>query len=1074
MCQIGKRLACFIMASVMTLSLGKPVVTASAAPVSNKDVNNAGSETTVSVNMNAEAIAFSVTVPTGLVIDKDAAGNHVCATEAAVKNNTVGPVKVIGVDIKGSNGWTIVPWSTDMQAEKVNSKKVAMTLNSDITGDNTLNFTEENWPVIKGNQELALTYQANTPAQQDAVNGQVANVVFTVGWYGNPPVPPTKPEPVIPADKFIQPGCTYTPVGGETLVAGQIMPDVVKDGDIFTTDDYEYRYNQYPLLNGSWLDYTEQNGWGVRVKDTSKAEYKPLLGVINGQNVTTLESTFANCASLTTAPVIPDSVSMMGSTFLNCSALTTAPVIPNSVTNLNGVFKGCSSLKTAPVLPNSASNMKEAFAMCTSLGTAPVIPASVANMNNTFMGCKALTNAPEIPNGVTNLNGTFRDCTSLTTASVIPTSVTSMSATFSGCTSLKGDVVINASNPSEFTGFFKDCAQDSAHTIILSGTCPVLSKLKATGYNNGQYIIIPKVIPDGCTYTPVGGETLTAGQNMPVIVNTGDIFTTEDYEYHYNQHATPEGIWYDNTKQGGWGVRVKDTTKVAYKPLLSSINGYGVVTLACTFMDCKSMTDAPSIPDSAYSIWKTFSGCSSLKNLPHNGSGYIPKGVKGMAYAFENCSSLYNAPEIPYGVNNTEGAFLNCTALERAPEIPKSVAFASSTFSGCTSLKGDVVINASNPIQIVDYFKDCAQDSAHTILLKGSCPKLVDLKATGYNNGQYIFIPEIVPEGCTYSPNGGEDIPAGGYMPLEVTDNDKFFSEDYVYYYRADKNGWHAIANGFSDKTEFEPLREKINGQSLVDLTSTFALCSNLITAPEIPAGVVIMDNTFWGCSSLVTAPRIPKGVTSMYRTFWDCTSLRELPSLVSFIPDSVENLDSTFLNCSSLERAPLLPDNVTSLSGTYEGCTALTEAGRLPLNVETLTDVFKGCVSLVDPPRIPDGVLYMDSMFEGCTALATAPRLPNGVQDISRSFKGCISLSSAPEIPASVRSMRETFSGCTSLWGSVTINIQYPYADYLDSFKDCAQDAEHTLLIKGTCSKSDKEVIKRTAYNNGQYVTIQ
>lgn len=765
-----------ILAVMMLFLCVSPVGVSAAEPDTGSAVTG---DNSVPVKVSAEPVQFSVTLPTGLPITKDASGNHVCATDVKIVNESVGPVEVTSVGIQGSNGWSIVPWGTDMQSEKVGTKKLAMTLNGDQTGEGKLNFTNANWSVIKGKSSLQLTYQANTPAQGTAVSSQVANVVFTVGWYGNPP---TKPETVIPADKFIQPGCTYTPVGGETLVAGQIMPDVVKDGDIFTT---------------------------------------------------------------------------------------------------------------------------------------------------------------------------------------------------------------------------------------------------------------------------------------------------EDYEYHYNQHATPEGIWYDNTKQGGWGVRVKDTTKDAYKPLLSSINGYGVVTLACTFMDCKSMTDAPSIPDSAYSIWKTFSGCSSLKNLPHNGSGYIPKGVKGMAYAFENCASLYNAPEIPYGVNNTEGAFLNCTALERAPEIPKSVAFASSTFSGCTSLKGDVVINASNPIQIVDYFKDCAQDSAHTILLKGSCPKLAELKATGYNNGQYIFIPEIVPEGCTYSPNGGEVIPAGGYMPLEVTDNDKFFSEDYVYYYRADKNGWHALVKDFSDKTEFEPLREKINGQSLVDLTSTFAKCSNLITAPEIPNGVVTMDNTFWGCSSLVTAPRIPKGVMSMYRTFWDCTSLSELPSLVSFIPDSVENLDSTFLNCSSLESAPLLPDNVTSLSGTYEGCTALTEAGRLPLNVETLTDVFKGCISLVNPPRIPDGVQYMDNVFEGCTALGTAPRLPNGVQDISRLFKGCISLSSAPEIPASVRSMRETFSGCTSLRGFVTINIQYPYADYLDSFKDCAQDAEHTLYIKGACSQSDKEVIKRTAYNNGQYVTI-
>ncbi len=67
-------------------------------------------------------------------------------------------------------------------------------------------------------------------------------------------------------------------------------------------------------------------------------------GVVLGKNIKSLNSTFRDCSSLTTAPTIPDGVTGLNSTFRDCSSLTTAPTIPDGVTDLNGTFYGCTGL----------------------------------------------------------------------------------------------------------------------------------------------------------------------------------------------------------------------------------------------------------------------------------------------------------------------------------------------------------------------------------------------------------------------------------------------------------------------------------------------------------------------------------------------------------------------------------------------------------------------------------------------------------------------------------------------------------------------------------------------------------
>ncbi len=226
------------------------------------------------------------------------------------------------------------------------------------------------------------------------------------------------------------------------------------DGDTYEYGDYKYTYK------------SSSNGWGVKVIDKTKVTYGPILESINGMPVTDMTDAFYKCASLTTAPAIPNSVTNMSYAFQGCTSLTSAPAIPSNVTNMIQTFKDCSALTTAPDMSNATSvttmymtfygcsfaiaptipsnvvNMSYTFQLCKNLTTAPVIPSSVTNMYCTFANCSSLVNAPAIPTGVTNMNSTFSSCTALTSAPAIPSSVTDMLQTFYGCTMLTGTVSV--------------------------------------------------------------------------------------------------------------------------------------------------------------------------------------------------------------------------------------------------------------------------------------------------------------------------------------------------------------------------------------------------------------------------------------------------------------------------------------------------------------------------------------------------------------------------------------------------------------------------------------------------------
>ena len=125
---------------------------------------------------------FSVTVPAtlSLVMDKD--GNVYTPTNASIANNSTAAVKVTGISLSPKNGWSVVPYSTNMANEKVDSHKIGLKLrDSQSASGNTMPVTG-NWDISQDGN-LPLTYSAVVSATSQPISGtNVLDVTFVIDW----------------------------------------------------------------------------------------------------------------------------------------------------------------------------------------------------------------------------------------------------------------------------------------------------------------------------------------------------------------------------------------------------------------------------------------------------------------------------------------------------------------------------------------------------------------------------------------------------------------------------------------------------------------------------------------------------------------------------------------------------------------------------------------------------------------------------------------------------------------------------------------------------------------------------
>ena len=223
---------------------------------------------------------------------------------------------------------------------------------------------------------------------------------------------------------------------------------------------------------------------------------------------------------------------------------------------------------------------------------------------------------------------------------------------------------------------------------------------------------------------------------------------------------------------------------------------------------------------------------------------------------------------------------------------------------------------------------------------------------------------------------------------------------------------------------------------SIARFCNLFSGCSNLTTAPDLPATTLAehcYEDMFYGCTSLTAAPELPATTlvnSCYYGMFSGCTSLTAAPELpaTTLVNSCYYGM---FSGCTSLTAAPELPAT-TLAEGCYahmfNGCTSLTVAPELPATALAklcYKEMFLDCTSLTSVPELSATYLSAEcyfGMFSGCTSITTVPELPATIlanSCYSVMFSGCTSLTAAPELPATTLvdyCYYSMFSGCTSL----------------------------------------------------------
>ena len=127
---------------------------------------------------------FSVTVPANLSLTVSQDGTVHAAVNAAIVNNSTGAVKVTAVTVRAGNGWTLVPYSTNMANAKVDTKQIGFTINHAVTkqtGSSEALTLGSGWNIAK-NADLPLNYDAVVSAMSEPVNEQVLTLIFVLDW----------------------------------------------------------------------------------------------------------------------------------------------------------------------------------------------------------------------------------------------------------------------------------------------------------------------------------------------------------------------------------------------------------------------------------------------------------------------------------------------------------------------------------------------------------------------------------------------------------------------------------------------------------------------------------------------------------------------------------------------------------------------------------------------------------------------------------------------------------------------------------------------------------------------------
>ena len=605
-------------------------------------------------------------------------------------------------------GWNFVGWNTDKDAQigLENYQMPASNTTLYAIYSKTLKVTYEKGDSVESigkNEDSCNIYNNGTSCEITLPEITVTDDSATVGWYeGN--------------NKVGEPNDKYTITNDITLRAeAQFEPIIQSWASNASTDFHaeEYRTNiitatfldnkDVPEGATSWDVSSEKNGsvmaW-VIPDEIDPTKYHLYIGGDGGviankdsgylfqnftnlqtitfgnnfdtSNVTTMQSMFSNCSSLTTLDVSnfdTSNVTNMYMIFTNCNSLTELDVSKwdtGNVTNMNSMFSGCSSLTTLDVSDwntSKVTNMNGMFYNCSSLTTLDVSNFDTSNvtiMYGMFQGCSSLTTLDVSDwntSKVTSMTRMFESCSSLTTLNVSnweTNNVTDMSFMFYRCSNLPTLDVSNwnTSNVTSMRAMFSNC---SSLTILdvskwntsnvtsmraMFSSCSKLTTLDVSNWDTGNVTSMESMFSRCRSLTTIDVSNFDTSKvtNMHSMFNGCSSLTTLDVSEWDTGNVTDMGALFMGCSSlirldiNNW-----NTSKVTTMGSKSSYN----TSDGGMFQGCSSLTTIDlSNWDTSNVLYmgQLFQDCTNLSNI--NLSGIETSSVTNMSFMFSHCDSL--------------------------------------------------------------------------------------------------------------------------------------------------------------------------------------------------------------------------------------------------------------------------------------------------------------------------------------------------------------------------------------------------------------------------------------------------
>ena len=154
---------------------------------------------------------------------------------------------------------------------------------------------------------------------------------------------------------------------------------------------------------------------------------------------------------------------------------------------------------------------------------------------------------------------------------------------------------------------------------------------------------------------------------------------------------------------------------------------------------------------------------------------------------------------------------------------------------------------------------------------------LINIDDQSFSDGTDVSAGTLIPDGATYTPNGGTAITGNGTntFPDTPQTGDTYEEGDYTYKYNQYYNygSWSSdpLPNGWSvrvkddTKTTYGVIISEIAGQPVTNMDATFYNCTSLTAAPTIPSSVTNVNYTFCDCTSLTGTIEINANPTAYY-----------------------------------------------------------------------------------------------------------------------------------------------------------------------------------------------------------------